>query len=139
MQKVYEIQAIINWLTTYPRFAKMFDITKASKDGQLIDFKGTTEIDVNKFLRGKSVTTYVNDYILQVEKPFLTMLNRKDNSEFLTDFQKWVRANAYACPQLGNHGYQKVFVDAQEFLGSDENKESAMYQVMLHIEYKIFE
>jgi len=117
----------------------MFDVTRASKDGQLIDFKGTTELDKTSFFSGKSITTFVNDYILQVDKPFLTMINRKANSEFLVDLQKWVRANSLGCPKLGNHGRQKVYVDAQEFLGNDTNTEIATYQVQLHIEYKIFE
>ena len=136
-----EIDSIIKWLKTYPEFVKMFDVSKLDDGGQLIDFAGTTIVSENKFLSGKSVTEYVNDYILQVEKSFVSVLARKKNSEFLTDFQKWVRNQnrLKLIPELGNHGIQKTYVDGQEFVGNDSNREVATYQVMLHIEYKIYE
>lgn len=135
-----DIDSIISWLRSYEKFDKVFDVSKNS-EGALIDFSGTSEISKVLFKRGKSITKYVNDYILQVEKPFLTILQRKSNAEFLTDLQKWVRQQSKdnLVPLLGNHGNQKTYVDAQQFVGDDANREVATYQVMLHIEYKIFE
>ncbi len=136
-----EIDSIIDWLKTYPEFVKMFDVSKLNDNGQLIDFVGTTTVSENKFLSGTSISEYANDYILQVEKSFISVLARKQNAEFLTNFQKWVREQSRLdlVPQLGNHGKQNTYVDAQQFVGNDTNREVAIYQVMLHIEYKIYE
>ena len=135
-----EITQIINWLKTFPDFVKTFDVSREGT-GQLIDFLGTEIIETVPFVRKGYIERRRNDYVLQVRKPFLAMLQRKQNADFLVRLQKWVAAqsNAGSVPQLGNHGRQKAWVDAQQFVEMEGSDESAIYQVQMHIEYSVYE
>lgn len=135
-----EITNIINWLKTFPDFVKTFDVSREGS-GQLIDFLGTEIIETITFVRVGYVERRRNDYVLQVQKPFLQLLQRKQNADFLVKLQKWVasQSNAGLVPQLGNHGRQKAWVDAQQYVEMEGNDETALYQVQMHIEYSVYE
>ena len=135
-----EIESIIKWLTSYPDFSATFDVSREGT-GQLIDFLGTEILETNFFVRIGYVERRRNDYILEVRKPFLELLQRKRNADFLSNLQKWVasQSNLGHVPLLGNHGRQKAWVDAQQYVDMDDSDETALYQVQMHIEYSVFE
>lgn len=133
-----EIQDIINWLTTYEGFTSVFDVSKQGT-GQLIDFLGTETLEVIPYVRQGSRRRLRNDYLLNVSKPFLQLAERKDNADFLVAFQKWVDTESFSnrVPELGNHGRQRTWVDAQQFVVNDTDTETAVYQIRLHISYEV--
>lgn len=135
-----EIQSIIDWLMTYPKFVETFDVAKEGT-GQLIDYLGTEILETQYFLRIGQKEKRRNDYILQVSKPFLTILQRKENADFLVDLQKWVSEQSVKdlVPRLGNNGRQRAWVDAQEFVENEASDETAIYQVQMHIEYNVLQ
>ena len=135
-----EIQSIIDWLETFPKFKKTFDVTKEGTD-QLIDFLGTEILDTQYYVRVGQKERRRNDYVLEVAKPMLKLLQRKQNADFLVDLQKWVSDQSVKglVPVLGNHGRQKAWVDAQQYIELDESNEVGLYQVQLHIEYTTLE
>lgn len=135
-----EIQSIIDWLVTYPKFAETFDVAREGT-GQLIDYLGTEIIETTYFVRVGQKERRRNDYLLQVSKPFLTMLQRKENADFLVDLQKWVSEQSVngLVPKLGNIGRQRTWVDAQEFVENVASDETAIYQVQMHIEYSVMQ
>ncbi len=133
-----EIQDIIDWLQTYAGFTDVFDISRQGTS-QLIDFLGTETLDVVPYVRSGSKRNLRNDYLLNVSKPFLRLAERKENADFLVAFQKWVDTESFSnrVPLLGNHGRQRTWVDAQQFVVNDINTETAVYQIRLHISYEV--
>lgn len=134
------IQSIITWLQTYAGFTDVFDVSSRNTN-QLIDFLGTETLDVIPYVRQGSKRILRNDYLLNVSKPFLQLAERKDNADFLVAFQKWVDAESFnnRVPLMGNHGRQRTWVDAQQFVVSDKDTEMAVYQIRLHISYEVVE
>lgn len=132
------IQDLIDWLVKYPEFDKVFDVSKEGTQ-QLIDFLGTDTVEVRNYVRNGSRRTLRDDYVLQVSRPFLQMIERKENADFLMNFQKWVdqQSNDGKVPLLGNHGRQRTWVDAQQYVENELSTETAIYQVRLHIQYEV--
>lgn len=134
------IQSIITWLQTYTGFTDVFDVSSRNTN-QLIDFLGTETLEVIPYVRQGSKRILRNDYLLNVSKPFLQLAERKDNADFLVAFQKWVDTESFnnRVPLMGNHGRQRTWVDAQQFVVSDKDTEMAVYQIRLHISYEVVE
>ena len=136
--KSTDIESLISWLSTNPAFVTQFDVTRDNAE-QLIDFVGTDLIQSVSYIRHGSKTILRNNYILQVERPYLKLVNRKENSDFLSGFVDWVadQSERGLVPRFGNYGKQKAWVDSQEFLDIDESRKTGIYQLQLHIEYAV--
>lgn len=132
------IQDIIDWLVTYDEFNEIFDVS-SDNASQVIDFLGTETISITNYIRIGYKRVLRDDYLLQVSKPFLKLLERKANTDFLIGLQKWVdNQNILGLvPKIGNHGKQRAWVDAQQFLTNNVEEEVAVYQVRLHIQYEV--